>query len=55
MKLVLLLHLKMPELKMKKRVDERERQSPSEPQFGSMDGNIEERSFRNIIKPLNSV
>lgn len=55
MKLVLLVHLKMPELKMKKRVDERERQSPSEPQFGSMDGNIEERSFRNIIKPLNSV
>lgn len=34
MKLVLLLHLKMPELKMKKRVDERERQSPSEPQMG---------------------
>lgn len=38
---------------MKKRVDERERQPPSEAQFGSMDSSIEAES--NISKPLNSV
>lgn len=55
MKLVLWLHLKMPDLKMKKRVDEKERISPSEPQFGSMGGNTEAQSIKNIIKALNSV
>lgn len=40
---------------MKKKADERERQSPAAPQIGSVDGNIEEQSIKNIIKSLNSV
>lgn len=51
----LVLELKMPELKLKKRVDERERRSPCEPQLGSVDGVVEEQSIKNIIEALNSV